>query len=169
MCMCVRASLMGCHSTGNACCRVVCGSTLRFPRMELSTARTRTCASSWQSPRSCCSWECMPALYGMSEQGKCVLQSSLRKHFEIPPPDIEHRAHEDVRVLVAITRKLLQLGVHGSLEEAVEAALKDNAQYADHYSAAVQKSAGVCCCPSWKTHALPWRASDMRAPNLGHD
>jgi hypothetical protein len=69
----------------------------------------------------------------------------LREHFEIPPPTIEHRAHEDVRILVAVTRKLLQLGVHGSLEEAVEAALKDNAQYADHYLAAVQKRAGVGC------------------------
>jgi hypothetical protein len=104
---------------------------------------------------------------GLHSKGSCLLQSALREHFDIPPPDIEHRAHEDVRVLVAITRKLLQLGVHGSLEEAVEAALKDDAQYADHFSAAVQKSAGVCWCPSCKTYALPWCASDMRAPNLG--
>lgn len=52
------------------------------------------------------------SLMGCIQKGSCLLQSGLREHFGIPPPGIEHRAHEDVRVLLAVTQKLLQLGVH---------------------------------------------------------
>ena len=45
-------------------------------------------------------------------------------------------------VLAAIARQLIQLGVHSSFEEVVEASLRDNATYAQ-YCSVVNKKTGV--------------------------
>ena len=70
------------------------------------------------------------------------MQAHLREHFGIPEPIQEHRADQDVAVLAAIARQLIQLGVHSTFEEAVEASLRDNAVYAQHCSV-VKKRTGV--------------------------
>ena len=72
-----------------------------------------------------------------------MLQDSLRQHFGIPQSARAHRAGQDVKVLVDITKQLLQLDVHASLEEAVEISLEKEAAYAQHYSAALRKRTGV--------------------------
>ena len=46
-------------------------------------------------------------------------------------------------VLAAIARRLIQLGVHSTFEEAVEASLRDNAVYAQHCSV-VKRRTGAC-------------------------
>lgn len=74
-----------------------------------------------------------------------MLQSDIRAHFGIPEPAAEHRADADVGVLVQIVRELLQLGVHSSLEEAVEASLRENFAFAQRISAAVKTDSGVRC------------------------
>lgn len=73
----------------------------------------------------------------------CLLQVTLREYFGIPAPVQAHRADQDVMILVKIVDNLLQLGVHGSLQEAVEASLRDNCAFAQHYSAALRKRTGA--------------------------
>ena len=72
-----------------------------------------------------------------------MLQDSLRHHFGIPQSAKAHRAGQDVKVLVDITKSLLQLEAHSSLDEAVEASLNRDATYAQHFSAALRKRTGM--------------------------
>ena len=51
-------------------------------------------------------------------------------------------------VLAAIARHLIQLGVHSSFEEVVEASLRDNATYAQHCSVVNKRTGAYRLCYS---------------------